>query len=255
VTFAALPSEQILRTRVDLIDVDDAARLVADWAGEGRGAIVCALNVHMVMEAYDDASFAAVIGSADLVVADGRPVTEACRLLGHGDAPHVRGLDLMLRVCAEAERLDLAVGLYGGSPETLAEVRLRLAHRYPRMRVTHAVSPPFREPSLEEDAADVAAIDEAGVQVLFVALGCPKQERWMAAHRDRLGCVSLGVGAAFDMVAGRHRPAPRWMQRAGLEWLFRLSQEPDRLWYRYLRHNTRFLYYFALQWVGSKRRG
>jgi N-acetylglucosaminyldiphosphoundecaprenol N-acetyl-beta-D-mannosaminyltransferase len=251
-TAADIPSRRVLKTRVDLIDVDGAARVVAGWASEGRGTMVCALNVHMVMEAYDDASFAAVVNGADLVVADGRPVAQACRMLGDHGAPHVRGLDLMLRVCAEAERRDLAVGLYGGSPEVLAEVEAQLRRRCPRLRLTYAVSPPFSEPSAEEDEADVAAIREAGVQVLFVALGCPKQERWMASHRDRLDCVALGVGAAFDMVAGRHRPAPHWMQRVGLEWLFRLSQEPDRLWARYLRHNTRFLLYFAAQWAGTR---
>jgi len=250
---AALPSQRVLRTRVDLVDVAVAARLVSHWAVEARGRMVCALNVHMVMEAWDDPSFAAAVDSADLIVADGRPVAVASRLLGHRDAPHVRGLDLMLRVCAEAEREGLAVGLYGGTPETLLKVRERLGRRFPGLRVTYASSPPFRRLTPTEGDADVEAIHAAGVQVLFVALGCPKQERWMAEHRARLTCTCLGVGAAFDMVTGRHRPAPRWIQGAGLEWLFRLGQEPRRLWARYLRHNTRFVVYFAAQWAGCVR--
>jgi len=251
---AAVPSERVLRTRVDIVDVAHASRLVAAWTDHKRGRMVCALNVHMAMEAYDDPSFAAVVDGADLVVADGRPVAQACRMLGRKGAPHVRGLDLMLGVCEEAARRDLAVGLYGSSPEIIACVEERLRLRFPGMRVTYAHSPPFRELTSEEDAAEVEAVRAAGVQILFVALGCPKQERWMAEHRARLDCVSLGVGAAFDMVAGRHRPAPRWMQRSGLEWVFRLSQEPARLWVRYLRHNSRFILFFGRQWAERKKR-
>lgn len=243
----------VLRTRVDLVDAAGAARLVCDWACEGRGRMVCATNVHMVMEAWDDPAFAAVVNGADLAVADGRPIAAALRLLGHARAAHVRGYDLMTAVCAEAAREGLAVGLYGGLPQTVDEVRDRLRRQHPGLRVVYVTSPPFRAHTPEEDAADVQAIRAAGVQVLFVALGCPKQERWMSGHRAMLPCTTVGVGAAFDMVTGLHRPAPRWMQRWGLEWLFRLSQEPRRLWGRYLRHNTRFVIYFAVQWVRSRR--
>jgi N-acetylglucosaminyldiphosphoundecaprenol N-acetyl-beta-D-mannosaminyltransferase len=246
-------SVRVLGTRVDLVDAPGAARRVADWARQGCGRMVCATNVHMVMEAWDDARFAAVVNAADLVVADGRPVAAACRLLGHPHAPHVRGYDLMMHVCAQAAREGISVGLYGGLPESVLQVRERLCREYPGLRITFAKSPPFRPLTPDEDAADVGAILAAGVQVLFVALGCPKQERWMAAHRAALPCTSIGVGAAFDMVSGRYRPAPRWMQRAGLEWLFRLSQEPRRLWSRYLRHNSRFLLYFAAQWARTRR--
>lgn len=213
--------------------------------------MICATNVHMVMEAHDDPMFSGVVNGADLVVADGRPVVWACRLLGRREAAHVRGQDLTVRLCDIASREHVTVGLYGGAPDTVESVRAHLQRLHPGLHVAYVGSPPFRPLTAAEDAADVEAIRAAGVQMLFVGLGCPKQERWMAAHRDRLPCAMLGVGAVFDMLAGRYRVAPLWVQRSGLEWVFRLGQEPRRLWARYARHNTRFLLYFAAQWARS----
>jgi N-acetylglucosaminyldiphosphoundecaprenol N-acetyl-beta-D-mannosaminyltransferase len=139
------------------------------------------------------------------------------------------------------------VGLYGGTPEVLEVLRSRLLERFPRLQLRFSHSPPFRALSPDEDAAVVDAIAASGVGVLFVGLGCPKQERWMAAHREALPCALVGVGAAFDFLAGAKPQAPAWVQRAGLEWLFRLVCEPRRLWRRYLVGNARFLYHFLLR--------
>ncbi len=247
------PSEVILKTRVDIVDAAAAGWLVAAWAREGAGRMVCALNVHMAMEAVDDPAFESVINGADLVVADGRPIVWACKSLGRRNAVQVRGFDLMIRLCAIAQREGLRVGLYGGSPATVREVSSRLLRVYPGLDLVHSIAPPFRALTPQEDAHDVHQIREAGVQLLFVALGCPKQERWMALHRSELGCTSVGVGAAFDMLTGHHRPAPRWLQPIGLEWAYRLAQEPRRLWSRYAKHNSRFVLYFAAQWARHRR--
>jgi N-acetylglucosaminyldiphosphoundecaprenol N-acetyl-beta-D-mannosaminyltransferase len=230
----------LLTTRITAIDADEAGGLVATWAAGAAGRAVCAANVHMVMEAWDDASFAATLAEADLVVCDGRPLVWASRLLGVHGARQARGLDLMMAVCAQAERCGLKVGLYGGEPAVIQDVRRELALRCPRLEVSYCWSPPFRELTRDEDRAACEAIAQAGPHILFVSLGCPKQERWMLAHRSRLSCVMLGVGAAFDMLGGRVGVAPVWMQRAGLEWVFRLAREPRRLWHRYARHNGRF---------------
>lgn len=252
------PCEFVLTTRVDPVDIPAAGRLIADWARGPRGRMICATNVHMVMEAYDDPSFGAIVNGADLVVADGRPIVWACRMLGHRGVAHVRGLDLTAYLCNLAEREHLNVGLYGGAPDTVQEVRRRLLQQYHGLSVTHTCSPPFRPLTPEEDAADTQAIRAADVQLLLVGLGCPKQERWMAAHRDQLTCAMVGVGAVFDMLAGQHRVAPLWLQRVGLEWAYRLFQEPRRLWGRYAKHNFRFVLFFAAQcartWCGGLER-
>ena len=249
--------EIVLTTRVDPVDVAQAGRLIADWARESRGRTICATNVHMVMEGFDDPSFAAVVNGADLVVADGRPIVWACRLLGQRDQGHVRGFDLTAQLCDIAEREQLKVGFYGGEPETLQATCRRLIQLHPDLQITYAYSPPFRQLTPEEDAAVVTDLRGAGVQLLFVGLGCPKQERWMASHRDRLPCAAVGVGAVFDMLAGRRKTAPLWLQRAGLEWVFRLSQEPRRLSGRYAKHNLRFAVCFTAQvarrWRGTAR--
>jgi N-acetylglucosaminyldiphosphoundecaprenol N-acetyl-beta-D-mannosaminyltransferase len=240
-TDTRLPGTTVLTTRVAPIDAAAAGDLVARWAAGAAGRAVCAANVHVVMEAWDDASFAATLAQADLVVCDGRPLVWAARLLGVPEARQARGLDLMLAVCEQAERHELRVGLYGGEPAVAADVRRELAARCPRLEVSYCWSPPFRELTAAEDQTACEAIAAARPQILFVSLGCPKQERWMLAHRDRLSCVMLGVGAAFDMLTGRVGIAPAWMQRAGLEWVFRFFQEPRRLWRRYARHNGRFV--------------
>jgi len=233
---------EVLSLAVDSVSAATAAGVVARWAAEARGYVVCAANVHMVMEAWDDPSFSRTLREADLVVCDGRPLVWACWLDGVTGARQARGLDVMLEVCAVAERDSLIVGLYGAQPEVTSKVASRLRAAYPRLLVDYVWSPPFRPLDSVEDNDVVAAINAAGVQVLFVGLGCPKQERWMMAHRDRLPCVTLGVGAAFDMVGGSVKVAPIGLQRLGLEWVWRLALEPRRLWRRYARHNARFVW-------------
>jgi N-acetylglucosaminyldiphosphoundecaprenol N-acetyl-beta-D-mannosaminyltransferase len=143
-------------------------------------------------------------------------------------------------LCEVAAARGVPVGFYGGTPPVQGALARNLRARFPALRIAFAHAPPFRAPTPEEDAQVVEAIHDSGARVLFVGLGCPKQERWMAAHRDRLDCAQVGVGAAFDFLAGVKRQAPRWMMRAGLEWLFRLACEPRRLWRRYAVHNPRF---------------
>jgi N-acetylglucosaminyldiphosphoundecaprenol N-acetyl-beta-D-mannosaminyltransferase len=201
------------------------------------------------METWDDPVFHANICGADLVVPDGLPLVWALKLLGIHDACHVRGQDLVLAVCGLAEQRALRVAIYGSTRDSLILAERNLLSRFPRLDIRFIHSPPFNEISEKEDREIVAAMREAAVQLLFVSLGCPKQEKWMAEHQDRVGGVMIGAGAAIDMIAGSQPVAPRWMQNAGLEWLFRLASDPRRLWRRYAKHNLRFLYLFGRQWM------
>jgi N-acetylglucosaminyldiphosphoundecaprenol N-acetyl-beta-D-mannosaminyltransferase len=240
--------------RVDATTYADAVSRMLQWSRERRGRYVCVATVHMVMEAYDDRRFQRIVNQADLVTPDGMPLVWGLRLLGVPAATRVYGPDLMPALCQEAARQGVPVGFYGGTPEVLERMVAELRRRWPALTIGYCWSPPFRPLTAAEDAEVIARINESGVRVLFVGLGCPKQERWMSEHRERLGLVMAGVGAAFDFLAGTKQQAPRLLQRAGLEWCFRLATEPRRLWWRYLYHNPRYLALFARQLIAGRGR-
>jgi N-acetylglucosaminyldiphosphoundecaprenol N-acetyl-beta-D-mannosaminyltransferase len=248
-----LASRDVLGMRVDATSYEDASRRVARWARDGRSAYVCVATVHMVMEAFDSSAFQRLVNGADLVTPDGRPLVWALRSLGVRDAAQVRGTDLTTHVVERAAREGIPIGLYGGTPDLLETFVRVLEKRYPGVRVVCRIAPPFRPLTPEEDEAVTKEILSSGARILFVGIGCPKQERWMEAHEGRIPAVMLGVGAAFDFHTGRVRQAPVWMQVAGLEWLFRLLMDPRRLWKRYARHNPRFVVLFLLQLLGLLR--
>ncbi len=243
-----MSSVEILGMRVRVGTLEEIREQIASWAEQGLGRSVCVSNVYTCMQSVDSAEYRRLINTADLSVADGRPILWAQRLLGAEGAEQIRGLDLSVAVCQEAARRGLKLGLYGGTPDFLEPLTQTLQERAPGLEVVCAISPPFRPPTEEEDRSYVEEIIRSGTQILLVGIGCPKQERWMAAHRDRLPCVMLGVGAVFDFLSGRKPEAPRLLQLMGLEWLFRLQSEPRRLWRRYLIQNPRFLWRFSKQY-------
>jgi N-acetylglucosaminyldiphosphoundecaprenol N-acetyl-beta-D-mannosaminyltransferase len=225
-------------------------------AADARGWLTAAA-VNLIMSAHDDpATMRAVLG-ATLAVPDGQPLVWALRLLGHGRATRVYGPDLMAHYCAHAASTGTPIYLYGGRSEQALELlEARLGERFPGLRIAGAWSPPFRPLSPEEQAWVVEQIDGSGAQVVWVGTGQPKQELWMSEMRAHLAAPLLvGVGAAFDFHAGIVSQAPGWMQRNGLEWLYRLTREPKRLWRRYLTQNPRFVVGFARQWAYARRRG
>lgn len=244
---APLASRRILDMRVDAGDYAAAVDRICVLAEERAGGMVCVATVHMVMEAFDDPRLRARINAADLVTSDGMPLVWALRALGLPHARRVYGPTLTPLLCAEAERRGLRVGFVGGTPATLASLIEKLETGFPGLAIAFHHAPAFRPPTAEENEALVTSIEDAEVDLLFVGLGCPKQEHFMADHRARLSCVQVGVGAAFDFIAGNKRQAPAALQRAGLEWLFRLLTEPARLWRRYLYHNPRFVWAFGRQ--------
>jgi N-acetylglucosaminyldiphosphoundecaprenol N-acetyl-beta-D-mannosaminyltransferase len=233
---------------------------VLDWmdamiAAGARGYMTAAA-VNLVMSAREDPAAAAAVAAATLATPDGQPLVWALRALGHGRATRIYGPDLMAAFCARAARSGVPIYLYGGrDAEALALLQARLRERFPGLLIAGAHSPPFRELSEQEKAEDTARIDASGAAVVWVGTGQPKQEKWMHEMRPRLAAPLLvGVGAAFDFHAGLVSQAPRWMQRSGLEWVYRLSREPRRLWRRYARYNPRFIAGFAAQYAAHLRR-
>lgn len=231
----------VLDVPIDALTWREALDRIAGWARARKSRVVCICNVHSVVTARTDAAFGRVVRECDMATPDGAPVAWMLRRLGYAGQARINGPDLMWKYCAEAAQRGETIYLYGGAQATLDILVRRLTSEFPGLRIAGAESPPFRPLTAEEDAAAVERINASGAGVVFVSLGCPKQELWMAAHRGRVQAVMIGVGAAFDYHAGTIRRAPPWMQQAGLEWLHRLVSEPRRLWRRYLVTNSLFV--------------
>jgi N-acetylglucosaminyldiphosphoundecaprenol N-acetyl-beta-D-mannosaminyltransferase len=234
-------------------------RQVIDWMDSmiaaGARGYVTAAAVNLVMSAQEDPETRAAVLAATLAVPDGQPLVWALRALGHTGATRVYGPDLMVHFCARAARSGTAIYLYGGrTPEALELLERRLRERFAGLQIVGGYSPPFRALTAEEQERVIAEIDASGAAVVWVGTGQPKQEKWMHEMRPRLSAPLLvGVGAAFDFHAGLVPQAPRWMQRSGLEWVYRLAREPGRLWRRYARYNPRFLMGFLRQYLRHRR--
>ena len=228
---------------------------VLDWMeamiSAGARGYVTAAAVNLVMTAREDPEAAAALAGATLATPDGMPLVWALKALGHRSATRIYGPDLMAAFCERAARNGTPIYLYGGrDAEALALLQARLRERFPGLVIAGAHSPPFRPLTDAEREQDAQRIDASGAAVVWVGTGQPKQEKWMLQMRPRLQAPLLvGVGAAFDFHAGLVSQAPRWMQRSGLEWIYRLSREPRRLWRRYARYNPRFVAGFAAQYA------
>ena len=236
-----LPGAQVLGARIHALEWTEVIQVIGTWAGRHESRYVCIGNVHMVVAARDDQALADALQQADLATPDGAPIAWMLRRLGFAHQPRISGTELMRAYLAHAAQRGEAIFLFGSTPQTLAGLAKKLKADYPALLLAGAISPPFRPPTAEEDAAIVAQINASGARTVWVSLGCPKQEKWMLAHRGRVHAVMLGVGAAFDFIAGTKPRAPAWMQAAGLEWLHRLASEPGRLWKRYLVTNLLFI--------------
>jgi N-acetylglucosaminyldiphosphoundecaprenol N-acetyl-beta-D-mannosaminyltransferase len=236
--------------RVDATSYEDAVGRVTSWAKEQRSRYVCVANVNNVMEAHDNRAFMSVMNGADLNTADGMPLAWGLRGLGVKSARRVYGPDLTVSVLSAAAEQGIPVGFYGGEPACLSDLLAVVKMRWPRLQVAYNYCPPFRQLTSDEDREVVDEINRSGARILLVGLGCPKQEVWMAKHVGKVNAVMIGIGAAFDFIAGRKKQAPKLVQSMGMEWAFRLATEPRRLWRRYLKHNPRFVTLFGLQLLG-----
>lgn len=251
-TTTAIPwpaKHDLFGVRVSATNYQQAIDCLVAAARERMPAIASLQAVHAVMTASGDAELRAMVNTFEIVGPDGQPVRWALNLL-HGVrlSQRVYGPELMLRLCERAALEQLPIFLYGGTPAVLTALEAGLQNRCPALQIAGSYAPPFR-PLLDEEREDmIQRIRDSGARIVFIGLGAPKQDRFAYEFRDRLSVVQVCVGAAFDFHAGMKRMAPRWMQNSGLEWLFRLVQEPRRLFRRYAVTNTQFVIKLLAAW-------
>lgn len=233
--------QSLLGIPVDAVSFGEAKERVLDWGQQRSSRYVVFANAHVLVTASQEHDFRLAVVSADLVNPDGAPVAWMLRKLGFAKQRRVSGPDFMWALLGRCERQSLPVYFYGSTPETLARLQSHILAVFPHLHIVGLDSPPFRTLSDQEDADTVKRINASGAGLVFVGLGCPKQELWMYKHQGHVNAVMLGVGAAFDFHAGTLARAPQWMRKRGLEWLHRLAMEPKRLWRRYLVTNTLFV--------------
>jgi N-acetylglucosaminyldiphosphoundecaprenol N-acetyl-beta-D-mannosaminyltransferase len=253
---ADFQTREILGVPVAMVDYDRAIAVMDQLIDRGERGYVCAAPVHALMVAQDDAEMLAALRGSTMVVPDGMPVVWAANALGEKLHDRVYGPELMLRYSEHSAARGHRVWLYGGRDQgSLVQLALSLRRNHPGIQVVGGYSPPFRPLGDDEEETVARQINEARPDVLWVGIGVPKQEKWMARMREKLDVpVMCGVGAAFDFHAGRVSMAPGWMQERGLEWIYRTVQEPRRLLGRYLSTNPRFVAAFARQYLGERRR-
>lgn len=227
--------------------------LMASWAKKRLSKAVCIANVHMLIEAYQRPEFAAVLRSADLVTPDGMPLVWMLKILGAKNQDRVAGLDVLEKLCIAASEDDISVFFVGSQTVILDKMRVRLEREFPKLTIAGMEPLPFRPLTPEEDEALIQQVNASGAGIVFVALGCPKQETWIAQHKGKINAVMVGLGGAFPVYAGIHKRAPSVVRSMGFEWLYRLVQEPRRLWGRYKSTIPIFLWLACKQLITSNR--
>ncbi|MFA5059047.1 MAG: WecB/TagA/CpsF family glycosyltransferase [Candidatus Omnitrophota bacterium] len=234
----------ILGVKISSVDIPAACAHIFRWIEQKNKTYVCIAPVSTVVRCQEDEQYRSIINGAAMVTPDGMPLVWLGRLKGHKTIKRTYGPDLMLETCRLSQERNCAHYFYGGSQETCDLLEKNLRQKFPKINIAGKYSPPFRNLSFEEDKAIVEEINRCSPDILWVGLGSPKQDIWMSEHRLRLNVpVMVGVGAAFDFIAGTKSQAPIWMQNSGLEWIFRLCCEPGRLWRRYLIGNSKFIFY------------
>ena len=243
----------ILGVKVDATNLSLASQNIAEWIRHRRKVYICVAPVSTVVECQSNPEYREVINGADMVTPDGMPLVWLGKLKGNKVIQRTYGPDLMLKVCSDGEMPGFRHYFYGSTVQVCEQLESRLKRKFPEIKIVGKFSPPFTDNRKNEDTKIIDEINRAKPDILWVGLGSPKQDFWMHKHRDKLEVpVIIGVGAAFDFLAGAKKQAPRWMQRSGLEWLFRLFCEPRRLWKRYLIGNTKFIYYLLADLIRQK---
>lgn len=232
---------EILKTNINVTNMSDTIKYIGEHLDDLRGKYICVSNVHTTVMSYENEEYRKIQNSAAMALPDGAPLSSYSRRKGYKQAQRVTGPDLMLELFAISKEKGYRHYFYGATEETLQSMREVLERDYPGIEIAGMYAPPFRALTPQEDAQIVAKINESRPDFIWIGLGAPKQEEWMYQHMGQLQGVLIGVGAGFDYLAGYIKRAPRWMQRMSLEWLYRLLQDPKRLWRRYFTSNVKFI--------------
>lgn len=232
---------EILKTNINVTNMSDTIKYIGGHLDDLRGKYICVSNVHTTVMSYENEEYRKIQNSAAMALPDGAPLSSYSRRKGYKQAQRVTGPDLMLELFAISKEKGYRHYFYGATEETLQSMREVLERDYPGIEIAGMYAPPFRALTPQEDAQIVAKINESRPDFIWIGLGAPKQEEWMYQHMGQLQGVLIGVGAGFDYLAGYIKRAPRWMQRMSLEWLYRLLQDPKRLWRRYFTSNVKFI--------------
>ena len=240
---------RIISLAVHHIIFSQSLDLVTEWALKKKSSYICFANVHMIIEAYKDRSFLEKVNNADLVLADGKPVAIACSILRRKNQERISGMDFTPRILEKANENKLSVFIYGSTTEVHNAIKEKINSKYPEISLAGFISPPFRPLTTDEIVVDIEKINRSGAHIVLVALGCPKQETWMAENSKNINAVLLGIGGALPVFAGTQKRAPAWMQNMALEWLYRLIQQPRRLFKRYVYTNSFFLFLLGRDWI------
>ncbi len=232
---------EILKTKINVTNMSDTIKYICSHLDELRGKYICVSNVHTTVMSYENEEYRKIQNSAAMALPDGAPLSSYSRRKGYKDAQRVTGPDLMLELFKISMQGGYRHYFYGATEETLAAMRQVLERDYPGIEIAGMYAPPFRETTQEEDEQIIQQINESRPDFIWVGLGAPKQEQWMYHHMGKLDGVLIGVGAGFDYLAGYIKRAPRWMQKMSLEWVYRLLQDPKRLWRRYFTSNVKFI--------------
>lgn len=247
---------RILGVQISAIDMDDACSLIEETILKRKKKYICVCPVSTIMECKRNEKVLMSVNSADLATPDGMPTVWIGKIQGHKNIKRVYGPELMQKICGIFGKNGYRNYLYGSSPDVLGKLREKLNKKYPGLIISGIFSPPFRQLSKDEDDKVIEDINSSNSDIVWVGLGSPKQDLWMYEHRGRINApVLIGVGAAFDFIAGTKPQAPRWMRDSGFEWLFRLITEPKRLWRRYLINNLLFIWYVAVDRIKTIYRG
>ena len=249
---SATARKKVVSLGITISPYNQFIQAVIQAARQHQPGYACFANAHMVVEAVRNPAFARAVNAATWTTADGMPLAWAIRLLYGQQQERITGMDALPTLLQQAASQAISVYFYGSTPEVLAECGRFCARHHPGLTIAGMHSPPFRPLTSDEENEAVQRITASGAGLVFVALGCPKQETWMASLSHRIPAVLLGVGGALPVLVGVIKRAPGWMQRLGLEWFYRFMQEPRRLFTRYVTTNSLFLYYLLRQWAGIK---
>ena len=250
-----LHKKRIISIDISTGKYEEFIKQIIKLAKTKQSNYICVANVHMTIEAYDDKSFQQIVNNAIITTPDGMPLVKALKFLYGIEQDRVAGMDLFPDLLKEAEKENLSIFLYGSTEDILNKIKEKIEKIYPNLNVVGFYSPPFRNLTETEKEKIIEMINSLSPNIVFVSLGCPKQEKWMAEMYGKINSLMIGLGGAFPVFAGLQKRSPKWMQKLSLEWLYRLLQEPRRLFKRYFYTNTKFLYLVAKEYINNKLRG